>query len=68
MSIAIDEPHGKPMNRRSRTPTKGRPLGIRLDEDVLAAVEKMADDDERSVSFVVNRIVKEFLKSKKLIK
>lgn len=56
------------MNRRSRTATKGRPVGIRLDEEVLAAIEKLAEEDERSVSFQVNRICKEYLRAKKLIK
>jgi hypothetical protein len=56
------------MNRRSRTPTKGRPVGIRLDEEVLAAVEKLAEEDERSVSFTVNRLLKEALRARGLIK
>ena len=64
----MNEILGRDMNRRSRTPTKGRPVGIRLDEEVLAAVEKLADEDERSVSFTINRLLKESLRARKMLK
>jgi len=36
----------------------GRPLSIRLDEDVRTAVERLADADERSVSSYINRALR----------
>ncbi|MDQ6703257.1 MAG: ribbon-helix-helix protein, CopG family [Pseudomonadota bacterium] len=43
-------------------------MGVRLDEDVLDAIERLAEEDERSVSFLINRICKEYLRARKLIK
>lgn len=43
---------------------KNMPTSIRLAPEVKAALEKAASDDDRSVSSLVERILKEWLKAK----
>lgn len=40
---------------------KTNPLGVRVEPDVKTAVEKAAKDDDRSVSSMVERILKAWL-------
>ena len=40
------------------------PTSMRLDPDVKAALEKAAADDDRSVSSLVERILKEWLRER----
>lgn len=47
---------------------KEPPVGVRLPKDVKAALEKLAKDDDRSLSYVINKIVAEYLRARKLIK
>jgi hypothetical protein len=44
--------------------TKNIPTSMRLDPDVKAALERAAADDDRSVSSLVERILKEWLRDK----
>jgi hypothetical protein len=47
---------------------KEPPVGVRFPTDVKAALEKLAKDDDRSLSYVVNKLVAETLRARKLIK
>jgi predicted transcriptional regulator len=47
---------------------KGPPIGVRLPSDVQAALEKLAKADDRSLSYVINKILAEYLRARKLIK
>ena len=47
---------------------KGKPLSVYLDEDIIAAVQTIADKQERSFSSTLNKKLKEVLKLKGLIK
>ena len=47
---------------------KGPPLGVRLPDDIRAALEKLAKEDDRSVSYVVIKILREYLRARGLIK
>lgn len=47
---------------------KGPPIGVRVPPEVRAALEKLAKADDRSVSYVINKILAEYLRAKKLIK
>jgi hypothetical protein len=47
---------------------KGPPVGVRLPDDIRAALEKLAKDDDRSVSYVIIKILREYLRARKLIK
>lgn len=40
---------------------------VRLDADVKAAIESAAEHEERTVSWLVNKILAEWLRSKKLL-
>jgi len=39
------------------------PISIRLEPDVKAALQEMADADERSLSSFVNRILRQFVEN-----
>jgi hypothetical protein len=41
--------------------TKTNPLGFRVEPEIKAAIEKAAADDDRSVSSLIERILKEWL-------
>lgn len=43
---------------------RNMPTSMRLDPEVKAALEKAAADDDRSVSSLVERILKEWLREK----
>ena len=47
---------------------KEPPVGVRFPADVKAALEKLAKADDRSISYVINKIVAEYLRARKLIK
>jgi hypothetical protein len=47
---------------------KGPPVGVRLPADVQAALEKLAKADDRSLSYVINKILADYLRARKLIK
>lgn len=47
---------------------KGPPIGVRVPPEVRIALEKLAKADDRSVSYVINKILAEYLRAKKLIK
>jgi hypothetical protein len=47
---------------------KGPPIGVRLPADVQTALEKLAKADDRSLSYVINKILAEYLRARKLIK
>jgi hypothetical protein len=44
------------------------PIGLRIPKEVRAALEKLAKADDRSVSYIVNKILEEYLRNRKLIK
>jgi hypothetical protein len=44
--------------------TKTAPLGFRVEPDTKAALEKAAQDDDRSVSSLVERILKAWLRDR----
>lgn len=41
---------------------------VRLDASVKSAIEQAAEDEERTVSWLVNKILTEWLKAKKYLK
>lgn len=43
-------------------------IGVRVPPEVKAALEKLAKADDRSIAYVVNKIVAEYLRARKLIK
>ena len=47
---------------------KGPPIGVRFADDVRAALEKLAKQEDRSVSYLINKIVTDYLKAKKVLK
>jgi hypothetical protein len=47
---------------------KEPPVGVRFPAEVKAALEKLAKADDRSISYVLNKIVAEYLRARKLIK
>jgi hypothetical protein len=47
---------------------KGPPIGVRLDDNVRAALEKLAASEDRSLNYLVNKIIAEYLKAKRLLK
>jgi hypothetical protein len=47
---------------------KEPPIGVRLEADVRAALEKLAKQEDRSISYLISKIVTDYLRSKKLIK
>jgi hypothetical protein len=44
------------------------PIGLRIPKEVRAALEKLAKADDRSVSYIINKILAEYLRARKLIK
>jgi hypothetical protein len=47
---------------------KEPPIGVRFQGDVKAALEKLAKAEDRTIGNLVNRIVAEYLRARKLIK
>jgi predicted transcriptional regulator len=47
---------------------KEPPVGVRFPVEIKAALEKLAKADDRSISYVINKIVAEYLRARKLIK
>jgi hypothetical protein len=47
---------------------KVSPVGVRFKREVKLALEKLAKSDDRTISYVINKIVLEYLRAKKLIK
>ena len=47
---------------------KGPPIGVRLEADVRAALEKLAKQEDRSISYLMGKIVADYLRSKRLLK
>jgi hypothetical protein len=47
---------------------KESPIGVRFQSDVKAALEKLAKTEDRTIGNLVNRIVAEYLRGRKLIK
>lgn len=43
-------------------------VGVRFPVEVKTALEKLAKADDRSISYVINKIIAEYLRAKKLIK
>jgi hypothetical protein len=47
---------------------KEPPIGVRFQSDVKAALEKLAKAEDRTIGNLVNRIVAEYLRARKLIR
>ncbi len=47
---------------------KEPPIGVRLETDVRAALEKLAKSEDRSISYMIGKIVADYLRAKKLLK
>jgi hypothetical protein len=47
---------------------KEPPVGVRFPKDVKQALDKLAAADDRSLAYVINKIVAEYLRARKLIK
>jgi hypothetical protein len=47
---------------------KEPPVGVRFTAEVKAALEKLAKTDDRTISYVISKIVTDYLGAKKLIK
>jgi predicted transcriptional regulator len=43
-------------------------LSVRIQKDLRAALEKLARDDDQTLSYVTNKILAEYLRARKLIK
>lgn len=43
-------------------------VGVRFPVEVKNALEKLAKADDRSISYIINKIVAEYLRARKLIK
>jgi hypothetical protein len=56
------------MKKTTEKPLLGSPLGFRVDPELKAALEKAANDDSRSVSSLVQKILTEWLKARKYLK
>jgi hypothetical protein len=58
------------LNRRKRPGLRSfhSPLGVRFTAEVKAALEKLAKTDDRSISYVIGKIVTDDLRARKLIK
>jgi hypothetical protein len=57
--------------KKPQKPTPGAPqvpLGFRVEPEMKAALEKAATDDERSLSSLVQKILREWLKERKYLK
>ena len=52
----------------STNPATKQVASVRLDADVKAAIERAAEAEERTVSWLVNKVLAEWLKAKKLLK
>ena len=64
-SLTNGAPSGKPSGPLG---PKEAPIGVRFQSDVKAALEKLAKADDRSISYVINKIVTDYLRARKLIK
>lgn len=47
---------------------KERPLGVRLNSHVREALERAAKAEERSLSFLIQKAIEEWLKARKYLK
>jgi predicted transcriptional regulator len=47
---------------------KTPPIGVRMEADIRAALEKLAKAEDRSVAYLINRIVADYLRAKKLLR
>jgi hypothetical protein len=56
------------MPRKSGTPPKLQPRGIRFPPDVDAALVKLAEMEDRQITWEVIQLVKEGLRARKLLK
>ncbi|TPV98800.1 MAG: hypothetical protein USCAAHI_01752 [Beijerinckiaceae bacterium] len=48
--------------------TKAEPVSIRFDDEVMVVLKKLAAKDDRTISYVVNKLVTEQLKARRLLK
>lgn len=44
-----------------------KPIAVRLDEPIRSAIQKMAEAEDRSAANMIERIVKEYLRTKGLL-
>lgn len=44
------------------------PYTVRVESEIAEVVQKLADDDERTISFVLRKLLLEALQSRKLLK
>jgi hypothetical protein len=56
------------MTKKPVTAVPKEVASVRLNADVKAAIEQAAEDEERTVSWLVNKILTEWLKAKKYLK
>jgi hypothetical protein len=47
---------------------KEPPVGVRFPREVKQALEKLAKADDRTLSYIINKLITESLRAKKLIK
>jgi len=47
---------------------KAPPTGVRVPPEVKEALEKLAKDDDRTGSYIIIKILREYLRARKLIK
>ena len=47
---------------------KAGPVSVRFDTEVQVALQKLAEKEERTLSWLINRIVRDHLKARKPIK
>ena len=47
---------------------KEPPVGVRFPKEVKQALDKLAKADDRTMSYLINKIVAEYLRARKLIK
>jgi predicted DNA-binding protein len=58
----------QPFEKSDLMVAKEPPVGVRFPREVKQALEKLAKDDDRTLSYIINKIVTEYLRAQKLIK
>jgi metal-responsive CopG/Arc/MetJ family transcriptional regulator len=54
--------------KRDRTSVKKYPVGLKIDPDLLLQVDLLAEQEGRSRSVMISRLVKEGLEARELVK
>jgi hypothetical protein len=58
----------QPFEKPDLMVAKEPPVGVRFPREVKQALEKLAKADDRTLSYIINKIITENLRARKLIK